>query len=88
MRTLKIIPISPDKPDFTYSLEPGAEVLGTNSLGILVMCDPDEPSTIKHRFIIAKIDIKFEDSEFKITPEEALIYIGACSPSFHIFEVD
>jgi hypothetical protein len=60
MKTIKIHKLKPG--DNIFKMEPGAEVVGISPIphsedyGVVVLCDPDEPTTFGHRFFATTLE--------------------------------
>jgi hypothetical protein len=104
MRSIKHIKLSSN--DLVCKLGPSSEVLGvcrddgSDDVALIVLHDPLEPTTEKHRFIsvttvgLDKLENKTIEHGWELKPEETICYIGTSyigeaknRLAFHVFEV-
>lgn len=104
MRSIKHIKITSNT--FSYSLGPSSEILGvclddgSDDPALIILHDPLEPATEKHKFIavttigLDKLEQKTIEHGWEVKPESSLCYIGTSylgegktRLAFHVFEV-
>lgn len=92
MKALKTVTFDPEKNVFAYSFEPGAEILGIKprksgpGVEIIVLMDPNEPATEKHKFMCVTLEQGCTRLEHVEVPEADTFYLGTVG-DFHYFEV-